>query len=175
MFFELIEKRRSRRLFKPIPIEPEKIDQLVETALRSPSSRGFNPWRFIVIDKPDLLEKLSKAKPHGSSFLKSAYLGIVVCGDPAKSDVWVEDCSIAAIFIQLAAEELGLASCWIQIRKRDHSGDVTSQDYVQGLLKIPDNITVASIIALGYSKEKKQPHQKVSLQVEKVFFNQFGA
>jgi nitroreductase len=173
MFFKLIEKRRSQRKYKPKKIEKEKIDKLIEAALRSPSSRSFNPWRFIVIDKKDLLLKLSKSKPHGSSFLKEAALGIVVCGDTEKSDTWIEDTSIASTFIQLAAESLDLSSCWIQIRKREHNSTQSANNYVKDLLEIPDNIDVESIIALGYPDEKKQGHLKESLQTEKIFYNKY--
>ncbi|MCD4741510.1 MAG: nitroreductase family protein [Desulfobacteraceae bacterium] len=174
MFFKLIEKRRSIRKFKQKKIERKKIDKLIEAALRAPSSRGFNPWRFIVIDNKDILYKLSESKPHGSSFLKDAALGIVVCGDIGKSDVWVEDTSIAAIFIQLAAESLELASCWIQIRKREHNKTLSANKYVKELLSIPDNMNVASIIAIGYPDEDKQGHTKESLQTEKIFYNNYS-
>ena len=174
MFFSLIEKRRSIRKFKPMPIEKEKIDKIIEAALSSPSSRGFNPWRFIVVDRSELLESLSKAKPHGATFLKDAPLGIVVCGDESKTDVWVEDTSIATIFIQLAAHSLGLGSCWIQIRKREYNQNKSAEDYIKELLKIPNNFKVESMIAIGYPDENKKPHTKESLEMEKVFWNGFG-
>ncbi len=173
MFFELIEKRRSIRKFKARDIEKEKIEKLVETALRAPSSRGINPWIFIVVDDRQLLNKLAKAKRHGSSFLKNAPLGIVVCADSDKSDTWVEDASIASIFLQLAAETLDLGSCWIQIRKREHDGSLSAESYIQNLLKIPGNIKVESVIAMGYPDEFKPPHSVESLQIEKIFHNIF--
>ena len=174
MFHKLIEHRRSVRKYKDRPIEREKIDLLIEVALRSPSSRSFNPWRFIVVDRPDLLEKLSAAKAHGSSFLKGAPLGIVVCADPAKCDVWVEDASIASVLIHFAAESLGLGSCWIQIRKRMYNDPKTSQEYVCELLEIPRHLNVQSIIAIGYPAEQKPPHRKEELQYEKVYFDLHG-
>jgi len=115
MFLSLVTKRRSIRKYQEKPVEAEKIDILIETVLRSPSSRGLNPWEFVVVTDQGLLEKLSKAKPHGASFLKNAPMGIVVCADPEKCDVWVEDASIASIYIHLATESIGLGSCWIQI------------------------------------------------------------
>ncbi|MBF0377382.1 MAG: nitroreductase family protein [Desulfamplus sp.] len=173
MFFSLIEKRRSIRKFKSLPIEKEKIDTIIEAALRSPSSRGFNPWRFIVVDRPELLDSLSKAKPHGATFLKDAPLGIVVCGDESKTDVWVEDTSIATIFIQLAAHSLGLGSCWIQIRNREHNHNKSAELYIREILNIPENFRVESMIAIGYPDENKNPHPKESLEMEKVFWNGF--
>lgn len=174
MFFKQIQTRRSIRKFTDQSVDKETIDRLIEAALRAPSSRDFRPWRFIVVDQPDLLEKLADAKPHGASFLKNAPLGIVVCGDTDASDVWVEDCAIASTFIHLAAHDLGLGSCWIQIRKRDRSPDKTADTYIKDLLDIPDNMVVESIIALGFPDETKSGHSKTALAYDKVFFNHFG-
>ena len=174
MFLSLVQKRRSIRRYQEKPVEAEKIDRLMEIALRSPSSRGVNPWEFIVVTDPTLLEKLSKAKPHGASFLKNAPLGMVVCVDPEKCDVWVEDAAIASVFIHLAAESIGLGSCWIQIRKRMYNQTKTSQEYIGELLNIPKRLNVESIIAIGYPAEKKTPHRKEELQYEKVYFNLYG-
>ena len=168
-----MEKRRSIRKFAEREVEPEKTDVLLEAALRSPSSRGLNPWRFIVVTNRSLLEILSKAKKYGSSFLKNAPLGIVICGDPDKSDVWVEDCSIASICIHLTATSLALGSCWIQIRKRMHDGTKTAESYVRDILDIPGNIRVESIVAIGYPDEMKPPHKKEELQYEKAFHDSY--
>jgi len=50
MFISLLQKRRSIRRFLDQPVEKAKVDLLVEAALRAPSSRGFNPWQFVVVD-----------------------------------------------------------------------------------------------------------------------------
>jgi len=171
---ELLMKRRSIRKFKPDIIEQDKIDELVRAALLAPSSRRTNPWKFIVVKEKEILLKLSAAKEHGSSFLNGAPLAIVVMADDTKSDVWVEDTSIAAIIIQLAAENMGLGSCWIQIRKRKHDANRTSEEYVRELLDIPENYKVASIIAVGYPDEKREPHTEAELMLDKVFVNKFG-
>jgi nitroreductase len=174
MFLSLVQKRRSIRRYLDQPVESEKIDRLVEAALRSPSSRGFNPWEFVLVTDSGLLEKLSKAKPHGASFLKNAPLGIVVCADPEKSDVWIEDASIASIILHLAAESLDLGSCWIQIRKRMHDQTRTAEQYIRKVLNIPENLNVESIIAIGYPGEQKLSHPKESLQYEKVCYDYYG-
>ena len=114
------------------------------------------------------------AKLHGSAFLKNASLGLIVCADPNKSDVWVEDSSIVSIFIQLAAESIGLGSCWIQIRERMHNESQTAQEYISKLFSIPEKIKVESIIAVGYPDEQKPPHKKETLQYEKVYLNSYG-
>jgi nitroreductase len=174
MFIPLIQKRRSIRRFLNKDVEPEKIGLLVEAALRAPSSRGLNPWEFIVVTERESLDRLSMAKKHGSTFLKNANLGIVVCADPEKCDVWVEDASIASIFIHLAALSLDLGSCWIQIRDRLHNDTMTSEEYISEILSIPAKLKVESIVAVGYPDEEKPPHTKEELQYEKVHNNVYG-
>jgi nitroreductase len=174
MFLSLIQKRRSIRKFKHQKVEPDKVALLVEAALRAPSSMGSNPWEFIIITDQAVLEKLSKAKPHGATFLQNAPLGIVVCANPEKSDVWVEDASIAAVFIQLSAESLGLGSCWIQLRERMHDKEKTSGAYVLELLQIPDVMKVECIIAIGYPDESKSPHRKENLEYHKIHMGLYG-
>ena len=174
MVMKEIQKRRSIRKFTDAPVEKEKRDIIIEAALRSPSSMGRDPWEFVVVDDKELLEKLSKAKPHGSSFLKGAALGIVVCADISKSDVWIEDTSIASTHIYLAAESLGLGACWIQLRKRKHSDDITSGEYASSILDLPVEMEVLSIIAIGYPAEEKTPHKKERLKYDRVHNNSYG-
>ena len=174
MFLSLIEKRRSIRKFQNKDIESEKIDQLIEVALRSPSSRGLNPWEFVVVTEKHTIEKLSMAKEAGSAFLKNAPLALVVCADENRSDVWIEDTSIASILIHLAATSLGLGSCWIQIRKRTHDHKKSAEAYVQELLNIPSHLKVEAMIAVGYPDEEKSPHTRAELQYDKVHYNVYG-
>ena len=174
MFISLLENRRSIRKYRTRAVEPETIDRLIEGALRSPSSRGFKPWAFVVVTEPDLLERLSRAKPHGASFIKNAPLGIVVCADPERSDVWIEDASIASVFIHLTATSLGLGSCWIQIRERMHSDEQTAQDYVRDLLGIPEPLCIEAIIAVGYPAEEKPPRGSDTLLHDRIHHNRFG-
>ena len=77
---DILRNRRSIRRFKDKEIEPELIEQLKEAALRSPTSRGINPWRFLFVTDRALLEELSRAKESGSGFLKGARLGVVIFG-----------------------------------------------------------------------------------------------
>jgi nitroreductase len=171
---ELLRTRRSIRSYTPRPVDSESVELLVETLLRAPTSRNINPWRFIVVDDRALLDKLSTAKQHGSAFLKGAPLGIVVCADSTKSDVWVEDCSIASILVQMTALSLGLGSCWIQIRQREHDGGTTSAAYIQQLLGLPEEITVESIIAIGHPAEQRDPLPAEALQRDKVRRNHYS-
>ncbi len=168
---DLLRKRRSIRRYTTDAVDPAAVELLIETLLRSPTSRGLNPWEFIVVDDRELLSKLSGAKEHGSSFLKKAPLGIVVCADDNRSDVWVEDCSIASILVQMVALSLGLGSCWIQIRKRRHDAESSSEAYVQGLLGLPEHVRVLSIISIGHPDENPEPLPAERLEYGKVRHN----
>ena len=155
--FKLLAHRRSVRHFTEQKVEPEKIDKILEAALKSPSSKNTRPWHFYVVEDKTLIEKLSQSKPMGGRFLKAAPLAIVVAADTTKTDMTVEDSSIASTMIQLAADALGLGSCWIQIRGRYHDEQNTSmaEDYIKQLLNIEDKMQVLNIIAIGYDLNER--------------------
>ncbi|MDF0591005.1 nitroreductase family protein [Candidatus Methanocrinis natronophilus] len=165
---ELLRKRRSIRSYRDQDIDPGIVELLKEAALRSPTSRNFRPWRFVFVEDKEKLAALSKAKPSGSSFLAGARLGVVVCAYDDESDVWIEDCSIASIILQLAGSSLGLGSCWIQIRLRMHDGSQTSEEYVRSVLGLPAGLKVESIIAFGYPDEERGPVPVEELEREKI-------
>jgi nitroreductase len=164
----ILRNRRSIRIYRDQEIEPELIEQLKEAALRSPSSWGNNPWRFLFTTDKEKLKELSRAKESGSGFLKDARLGVVVLAAEEESDVWIEDCSIASIILQLTGQSLGLGSCWIQIRNRKHDSLQSSEDYVKGALHLPENMRVECMIAFGYPDEKKEPVPRRDLEYEKI-------
>ena len=174
MFLELAQKRRSIRKYTNKQVEAEKIDSIVEAVLRAPTSRGRHSWEFIIVTDPGLLDKLSRSRPHGATHLKNAMLGIVVLGNPQICDVWVEDASIASIYIHLAATALDLGSCWIQIREREHNDTQAAEAYVANVLNISAHLKVESIIAIGYPDESKSAHPKESLPYDKVSLNNYG-
>lgn len=170
---ELLRRRRSIRNFTAAKIEPEAVETLIEAALRAPSSRGINPWQFILVDDCETIHKLAEAKQHGSEFIKHAPLAIVVCADSSKSDVWIEDCSIAAIIIQLTAVSLGLGSCWAQIRERRHDQEVTAETYIRNLFGLPEHLKVECVLGIGHPAEEKQPVPAGSLQRDKIKYNRW--
>lgn len=174
MLISLLQERRSIRKFQEREVEAEKIDLLIEAALRSPSSMGRNPWEFVIVTDKGLLDKLSNSKESGSAFIGNAPLGIVVCADPTRSDVWIEDASIASIILHLTAASLGLGSCWIQIRERMHSGTESAESYVAEVLHLPANLKVLSMVGIGYPAEEKRPHEKENLQYDRVHRETYG-
>ncbi|MGM0462565.1 MAG: nitroreductase family protein [Fibrobacterota bacterium] len=155
---EMLRKRRSVRSYTEEPVPEEAIRILSEAALRSPTSRNRMAWKFWFIRDADTLKALKGAKKAGSGPVEKAPLAIVVGADTSVTDVWVEDCSIASVLLQLTAQSLGLGSCWIQIRNRRSCEDTSSGDFVKKILDITeDTIAVESIISIGYPAERKSP------------------
>ncbi|MBE6068612.1 MAG: NAD(P)H nitroreductase [Clostridium lundense] len=170
---ELLMKRRSIRKYKDMEVSKDKVDSLIKAALLAPSAKGTRPWEFIVVEGKETLEKLGKAKQHASGFISEAPLAIVVAADSTKTDVWIEDTSIASAIIQLEAEHLGLGSCWVQIRNRMHDEDSSAEKYVKEVLEIPENYVVESIISIGYIDEDKKPYAEEDLKYEKIHREKF--
>ena len=173
-FRSLLQHRRSVREFKADPVEEDTVDALLEAALLAPTAKNRRPWHFLVVDKKDDLQSLAKCKPHGADFLADAPLAIVIGADSAQASAWIEDASIAAIILQLAAEEHGLGSCWIQIRGRSAPDGGGADDFVRRQLSIPEETEVEAIIALGYPAVSPEPHDLRKLPYERVHFGRFG-
>ena len=146
----------------------------MRAALMSPSGHRFNPWEFILVEDKETLKALSVSKAQGAALLEGAAMAVVVIGDTEKTDVWIEDCSIATIIMQLAAEEMGLGSCWVQIRRRfDAEGNVAEEN-VRKLLNIPEKYAVLSIVAVGHKAREAKPFDEERMQWEKVHIGEFG-
>lgn len=173
-FSELIANRRSMRKFTDDELSQEDVVSLMKAALMSPSSKRTNPWQFVVVDDKETLRKLSHCKEHGAAFLAGAALAIVVTADPLVSDVWIEDASAASMMIQLQAEDLGLGSCWVQVRERFHAPGVPAGEYVREVLDIPLQLQVLSVIAVGHKGMERQPFNEEHLQWEKIHINKYG-
>ncbi|MFO7811818.1 MAG: nitroreductase family protein [Pelovirga sp.] len=172
---DLVRQRRSVRVFKPQSVEAQKMELLAETLLRAPTSRNLQPCHFVMIQERQLLDKLINAKPHGTTFFATAPLAVAIAADPGVSDVWIEDAAVAATFVQLVAEDLGLKSCWAQLRLRRHSDDISASDYVKELLELPAGMEVPIVIAIGYPDEKKAGHSANALRTEKIHHDRFNS
>ena len=128
----------------------------------------------LIVDNKETLKELSHCKEMGASFLENAALAIVVMADPLASDVWIEDSAIASLMIQLQAEDLGLGSCWIQVRERFTSDGKPSNEFVHDVLDIPLQLQVLSIVAIGHKGMERKPFDEEHLQWEKIHINKYG-
>lgn len=139
-FSELVQLRRSHRKFTGAEVSADDVKMILRAALMSPTSKGQRSWEFVVVDDKTDMEKIADAKDFGSQFLKEASLAIVVLGNPVLNDCWIEDCSIASAAIQYQAEDLGLGSCWAQMRGRGLSDGTDAATVIRGILDIPENL-----------------------------------
>lgn len=173
-FNSLLLKRRSIRKYTDQPIAPDDVRLILEAALTSPSSKSVRPWQFVVVEDRDMLARLGECKPQYATSVARAPLAVVVTADMTKSDAWIEDASIAAILMQLQAEELGLGSCWVEVRGRFRADDEPSEDYVRQLLGIPEEFGVLCILSFGYKAEERREIDPSKLLWEKVHIGKWS-
>ena len=172
-FESLITARRSTRKFTKQQISPEKVQKILQSALLAPTSKNCKSWEFVAVEDQPLLRQLSVCKDDGCAFLERCTLAVVVSGDRTKTDAWIEDASIAATYMQLQAEDLGLGSCWCHVRNR-FAGDTDAEQYVRDLLEIPDRFGILCIIGLGIKDQERKPNDLSKLTWEKVHIEKFG-
>lgn len=162
------------RKFTEEELAQDDVVALLKAALMAPTSKRSNAWQFVVVDDKGMLEKLSHCKGQSAQFVAGAALAVVVMADPMASDVWIEDASIASAYLQLQAEDLGLGSCWVQVRERYTAAGMPANEYVHGLLDIPVQLQVLSIIAIGHKGMERKPFDEAHLQWEKIHLNKYG-
>ena len=172
-FKDLIQKRRSIRKFTDQKLTPTQVETLMRAALMSPSSKNKMPWEFVLIEDKETLTQLSTCKARAATLIADCALAVVVLADPLISNVWIEDASIASLMIQLQAEDLGLGSCWVQIRGRETSEGSSSEEYVKLLLEIPPHMQVLSIIAIGNKAQERDPFDEEKLQWENLHIEKY--
>lgn len=171
---ELMLQRHSIRRYTGQPVSGEDVKTILEAALLAPTSKSARPWQFVVVEDKEMLEKLSAFKPHGTLPVRNCAFAVVVCADPERSDVFVEDASIAAMFMHLQAADLGIGSCWIQVRGRETADGEPSQNYIKDLLGIPDALQVECVVTFGYSAETRKPVDPSKLLWEKVHIGTYS-
>lgn len=170
---ELLFSRRSIRKFTKEPISADDIKEIQRAALCAPTSKNCKSWEFVFVTDPSTIKALSECKEAGAQFIEGATLAIVVMGDTEKTDVWIEDASIAAAFIQLQAEALGLGSCWAQIRERGFSDGRKASDIVKNLLNAPANLEVECIIGIGHKDQQRSSYSDERLTWEQIHVDKF--
>ena len=160
-FKKVVETRRSVRRFTPVEVSREVLLDIVNQALTAPSSRNMRTTRFIIVDDKPTLERMAAMRDYGSEFMKDAPAAILVAADTTKTDLWRENCAISATFLQLAAVDAGLASCWVHVegrpRLKDNPEGEQAIDYLRTFIDIPEHWTVECAIALGYSDYQPKP------------------
>lgn len=172
-FHDLILNRRSIRHYTEQPLDADAVKLILEAGLMSPCSKSSRAWQFIVVDDPEKLKQMSECKPAGAQPLANARLAVVVAVDPAKTEPWIEDASVAATFMMLQAADLGIGCCWIQIRDRYMADGTPAQEYIQELLGMPETLPIVCVLTFGYKNEERKPNDISRLKWENVHIDKW--
>ena len=167
-----MKTRYSIRKYKPEPVDNELIRQIVDDMLLSPSGKNKKPWEFLVIDDAKIIHGLSKSKKAGAGFVKYTSNVVMVLSLEDESDTWIEDGAITLMVGHLKAHELGLGSCWIQIRNRE-AENMDSESFVREYLDLPDCYRIVGFLTIGYPDEKITREKNANYL--KVHHNRLGA
>ena len=149
----LLRKRRSIRKYTGERIPDEALDKILQAGLLAPSSRAIYPVELVAVRDKEALRALSRCKVGSAAMLEGADAAVVVAGDTEKSDAWIEDCAITVTLMMAEAAQLGIGSCWVQCRGRKAGEGPGTEEYVRGLLGIPDRFGVLAILSLGVPAE----------------------
>jgi nitroreductase len=177
---KLIRRRRSIRRWLPKPVEREKIEACLEAARLAPSASNVQPWRFLVVDDPEVKAAFADAAFSGiwsaTKFAAEAPVFVLILAEHGflahqvgkqvqGVSFFLLDLGIAGEHLVLQAEELGLGTCWI---------GWFNNRAARKFFKIPRRYKLVSIIALGYN-EKRPPRDRIlKPRDEVVWFNRFG-
>ena len=164
---DLMLRRRSVRKFTAEPVSEANRERILSAGLITPSSMGKNPVELVAVTDRDTILSLKQCKPRGGQPLEEASFVVAVLADSDLSDVWVEDASIAATYIMLEAEQLGLGCTWLQIRNREGT-TAPSEDMVRALLGAPKNMGVLCMMCIGHKNEEKLPYTEADIRLSKL-------
>ncbi|MFP4620755.1 MAG: nitroreductase family protein [Bacteroidales bacterium] len=161
-----IQIRQSTRNYSPVPVEREKLERCLEAARLAPSACNAQPWKFIVVDEPELKKEVAGAAKHMSfgmnQFVDEAPVIIAIVMEPAnvtsefgskikRKHYPLMDIGIAAEHFCLQATEEGLGTCllgWLNEKKAKKA------------LNIPSRRRVPLMISVGYPATDKKKSRK---------------
>jgi len=161
-FLDLVKKRYSVRAYKPIEVEQEKIDHILQAISLAPTAANRQPFRIILINTMGREAELRRI--YNKDWFVQAPIIICACGVDHES--WLRDdgrptteidVAIVLDHLTLAAASLGLGTCWIG-----------AFDPVEArrILRIPDSVTPVLFLTLGYPAD--QPKIKERRQIDEL-------
>ncbi len=153
----VIRTRRSVRAYTDEPVSEEHIRTMLGAAMTAPSAGNGQPWRFVVVDDPALLEKAATLHPYAGP-AKKAPLGILVCGDLNAEKFpgfWVQDCSAAIQNLLLAAVACDLGAVWLGLYPLEER--VTA---AQKLFGLPESFIPLAFVCVGHPRAEQQPQDR---------------
>ena len=162
---EIIFKRRSVRQFDQRALEPELICKLLQAAMAAPTACNSQPWEFIVVTEPEMLEGIRERVQFARY---NAPCAIVVCANvdiannSCAKHYWIQDCSAAMENLLIAAAGLDLGAVWIGV----HPMPITKN--VRELFNIPEAVIPLGIALVGYPAEGAVPHPRTQYDEHRV-------
>jgi nitroreductase len=161
-FIDLVQSRQSNRRYEEKPVEREKIERCIEAARLAPSACNSQPWKFIIVDEPELRAKVARetynnVAPFNKFALQAPVVIVIVMEKPTvisqiggrikSRDFFLYDIGITAEHFCLQAAEEGIGTCMI---------GWFNEKPLKQLLKIPAKREVGLIITLGYPADKQR-------------------
>lgn len=152
-FNEIVRTRRSIRRFLDIPVEFEKLGEILENAIYAPSAGNLQDWKFILITDKEKIEGVAEAC-YNQEWIGNSPVCLIACVEPSKTRNFYGDQGekysllnggAAIQNILLSVHNEGLASCWVC---------AFEDEMLKRNLSIPDDIIVAGVLPIGYADEK---------------------
>jgi len=151
-FKELVKKRYSCKKYSDRPVEKGKIDAVLEAGRLAPTAKNLQEQHIYVIQKPDMLAKIDKCTPcrYGAPLVLAVAFNKknVFTYPGGKRDSGIENASIVATHMILAAANEGVDSCWLN--------NFNPED-VNKALGLPEDEDVLMLMDLGYAAEGAGP------------------
>lgn len=164
---DIINNRRSVRTFLDKKVEPEKVQLLLRAAMQAPTARNVQPWRFLVIQNNEMIQKLGQMSQH----IAKCKLVIILMIDKVSfpdASLYAMDMGAATQNILLKSVDLGLGAVWIGLDGRN--------ERIQGyneILNLPRNYQLFSLLAIGYPEDENANYFIDRFDEDKVIFEGF--
>jgi nitroreductase len=161
-FLELVKNRYSIRAYTPVPIEDEKLQQVLEAARMAPTGANRQAFQLIVVHTKGREAELRKI--YDKDWFVQVPVIICACtitapGQPVNEAGASLNVGIVMDHLILAATSLGLGSCWIGAFNRDEA---------KRILGIPEEARPVICAALGYRNENEQPRPKTRKPIDEL-------
>lgn len=155
-FLDLAKERYSVRKFSDRPIEQEKLDRIIETALVAPTAKNIQPWRMHILRSEEALAKvnsLTRCVFGAPVVLLFTYDRDEEWKSPLEEGVHagVEDVSIAATHAMLEAQELGVGSLWVNLFPNTET---------ERAFDLPESERSVLLMPIGYAAADCEPSER---------------
>ncbi len=148
--FDTIRSRRSIRSYTGQPVPVDDLKKIVDAGRLAASGVNRQPWEFIVVTEPDIMQRLRAPADHWTA--KAGAL-IAVAMDP-ESRWWVEDAAAAVQNMLLACTALGYGACWIE------GYTLRNEEAFKAVLGIPDSRRLFTLVSIGVPAEQPTKEKK---------------